>query len=102
MIKKAQKSNKHFSNYLKNQNLNSFLPNVITEDIIESVIGNLNPRKSVEPNAIPTRIHKEFKNVLKIPLAIIINISFQTGIFSEQCKIAHITPIFKKGDKLDR
>ena len=44
---------------------------------------------------------KEFKNILKIPLTLIISISFQTGIFPEQCKIDHITPIFKKGDKVD-
>ena len=73
----------------------------VTEDEIESIIGNLNSRKTIGPNSIPTRILKEFKNILKIPLTIIINISFQTGIFPEQCKIAHITSIFKKGDTLD-
>ena len=73
----------------------------VTEDEIESIIGNLNSRKTIGPNSIPTRILKEFQNILKIPLTIIINISLQTGIFPEQCNIAHITPIFKKGDRLD-
>ena len=99
--KKTPKSNKHFSNYLKNQNLNSILLDSVTGDEIESLICNLNSRKAVGPNSIPTHILKEFKNILKIPLAIIINFFFQTGIFSEQCQIVHITPIFKKGDKLD-
>ena len=29
------------------------------------------------------------------------NISFFTGKFPKQCKTANITPIFKKGNKLD-
>ena len=92
--KKTPKSNKHFSNYLKNQNLNSFFLDAVTEVESESIIGNLNSRKTIGPNSIPTRILKEFKNILKIPLTIIIIISFQTGIFPEQYKIAHITTIF--------
>ena len=58
--KKTPKSNKHFSNYLKNQNLNSLLLDAVTEDEIESIIGNLNSRKKIGPNSIPTRILKEF------------------------------------------
>ena len=38
-----------------------------------------------------TCILKEFKNIPKSPSTVIINISLQTGIFPEQCKIAHIT-----------
>ena len=101
LIKKTPKFNKLFSNYLKNQNINSFLFDKVTKDEIESMIGNLNSRIAVGPNSIPTRIVQEFQNILKIALALIINISFQTGIFPKECKIAHITAIFKKGDKID-
>ena len=99
--KKTLKSNKHFSNYLSGSDLNSFFLGVVTEVELESIIGNLNSRKTIGPYSIPTVILKEFKDILKIPLTIIINISFQTGIFPEQCKIAHITSVFKKGDTLD-
>ena len=58
--KKTPKSNKHFSNYLKNQNLNSLFLDAVTEDEIESIIGSLNSRKTIGPNSIPTRILKEF------------------------------------------
>ena len=60
LIKKTPKSNKHFSNYLKNQNLNSLFLDAVTEDEIESIIGSLNSRKTIGPNSIPTRILKEF------------------------------------------
>ena len=79
--------------------MNSFLLDAGREDQIESIIGNLSSRKAIGPNCIPTRILKEFKNILKIPLTISINISFQTGILPEQCKLFLL--IFKKGNKSD-
>ena len=65
------------------------------------IIGNISTRKAVVPNSIPNLILKEFKDILKTPITIIINISFLTGKFPKQCKTANITPIFKKGNKLD-
>ena len=64
-----------------------------------SMVGNVSTRKAVGPDFIPKLILKEFKDKLKIPLTIIINISFLTGKFQKRCKTANITPIFKKGNK---
>ena len=83
--KKIPKSNEQFSNYLKNQNLSLFFLDAVAEDETESITAKLNSRKAIGPNSIPTHILKEFKNILKIPLTIIINISFQTGIFPKKC-----------------
>ena len=83
--KKTPKSNEQFSNYLKNQNLSLFFLDAVAEDETESITAKLNSRKAIGPNSIPTHILKEFKNILKIPLTIIINISFQTGIFPKKC-----------------
>ena len=66
-----------------------------------SVIGNISTTKTVGPNSVPNLILKEFKDKFKTPLTIIINMSFLTGKFPKQCKMANITPIFKKGNKLD-
>ena len=66
-----------------------------------SVIGNISTRKAAGPNSVPNLILKEFKDKLKTPITIIINISFLTGKFPKQCKTANNTPIFKKGNKLD-
>ena len=98
---KTPKSNKHFSNYLKNKNLFFFLLQPVSEKDIMSIIGNISTRKAVGPNSVPNLILKEFKDKLKTPITIIINISFLTGKFLKQCKTAYITPIFKKGNKLD-
>ena len=56
--KKTPKSNKQFSNHLKNQNLNSFLLDSATGDESHSIIGKLNSRKAVGPNYISTCILK--------------------------------------------
>ena len=98
---KTQKSNKHFSNYLKNKNLSSLLLQPVSEKEIMSIIGNISTRKVVGPNSIPNLILREFKDKLKTPITIIVNISFLTGTFPKQCKTIDITPIFKKGNKLD-
>ena len=66
-----------------------------------SIIGNINTRKAIGPDSVPNLVLKEFKDKLKIPLTIIIKISFLTGKFLKQCKTKNITPIFKKGNKLD-
>ena len=43
---------------------------------------------------------KALKVNLSHPLTTIINMSFATGIYPDQLKIAKVIPIFKKGDKL--
>ena len=64
-------------------------------------MGKISGRKAVGQNLIPNDILKEYKGTLKVPLTIIINISFITGGFQKQCKTAHIAPGCKTGDKLD-
>ena len=51
------------------------------------------------PHSIPTKILKECKKELAVPLEILINLSFEKGIFPNSLKLATIKPIFKSGDK---
>ena len=51
---KTLKSNKHFSNYLKNKNLSSLLLQPVSEKEIMSVAGNISTRKAVGPNSVRT------------------------------------------------
>ena len=45
------------------------------------------------------RFLKDVANILAKPIAIICNISIFSGIFSSDCKIAKLKPLFKKGSK---
>ena len=96
--KRTPKSKNKFSDYLKNQNLTSFLLSPVTEKEVSNIIISLNARKATGPKSIPNFILKEFKEELKTPLTIITNNI--TGQFPTKGKEAHIIPSFKRGDKL--
>ena len=49
--------------------------------------------KACGPNSIPISILKTLSDI--------IHLSFSTGTFLKTMKIAEITPVFKKDDKLD-
>ena len=44
-------------------------------------------KKAAGPHRIPANILKEYKRIFSITLALVINISFKTGIFPELCKL---------------
>ena len=98
--KRTPKSKKKFSDYLKNQNLTSFLLSPVTQKQISNIIVSLNARKAIGPNSIPNFVLKELKEELK-KHTIITNMSFITGQFPTKGKEAHIIPSYKKGDKLE-
>ena len=98
---RTPKSKNKFSDYLKNQNLTSFLLSPVTGEEISNIIACRNARKAAGPNSIPNFVLKEFKEELKKPLTIITNMSFITGQFPTKGKEAHIIPSYKKGDKLE-
>ena len=74
---RTPKSKKKFSDYLKNQNLTSFLLSPATEKEISNIIVSLTVRKATGPNSIPNIVLKEFKEELKEPLNIITNVFYK-------------------------
>ena len=94
-------SHKHFSNFLKDKNQNSFFLSPANKYEIQNVISSLNSNKSVGPNSIPTRILKLLKNYISTHLADIFNISFSTAAFPTILKVAKFVPVHKKDSKLD-
>ena len=69
--KRTPKSKKKFSDYLKNQNLTSFLLSPTTEKEISNIIVSLNARKATGPNSIPNKL--ECSNYM--PMSLLPNIS---------------------------
>ena len=91
----------HFTNYLKNININSFLLKPTTPGEIKDQINLLNPNKSVGPNSIPPKIIKNISSCISTPISNICNKSFSTGIYPECLKISKVIPIHKKDSRLD-
>ena len=69
-----------------------------TETEIENLINVLNINKASGDDGISHRMLKGVSKSISKPLSILMNISFNEGIFPEAWKIANVIPIFKKGD----
>lgn len=93
---------KDFSFYLKNSNPNNFFINPTDKNEIINIINNININKATGPHSIPSDILHLIKFNIAEPLAEIINLSFEKGLFFENLKLSKVIPIFKdKGSHLD-
>ena len=91
--KEIPSAKNNFNGYLKNPIEKLFFINPTTADEVETQIKCLKNNKASGSNSIPTR------KSLSVPLAEIINLSFNEGKFPTQLKSANVIPVFKKGDK---
>ena len=70
-----------------------------TETEIKSLINVLNPNKVSGDDGISHKMLKGVSKSISKPLSILLNRSFNEGIFPDSWEIANIIPIIKKGDK---
>ena len=75
-------------------------PNVSEEDV-KSILLSLNTSKAAGIDQIPANFLRDGAEVLALPLGNIINLSIKLPNFSEECKIAKLKPILKKGAQTD-
>ena len=71
----------------------------ISEEAVMEVLNNLKQKLSCGHDGISSRLLKASKNVICLPLTLIINQTLTSGIFPDTLKIAKIIPLFKKGDR---
>ena len=93
--------NKHFTQYLRNSNQNSFLARPTTPQEVADLIKLIDTNKSAGPNSIPNRILKELADAISVPISSICNNSFISGIYPDILKISKVIPIHKKESKLE-
>ena len=86
--------------YLKNKNLNKFQMNDTTEDEIMDIINQLES-KSSGPNSIPVNLLKIIADIIVVPLCVIVNNSFSSGVFPDALKLSKVVPIHKGESTLD-
>lgn len=100
LVSKLNKRNvKNFSNYLNRQSSNSFFLKPTTASEIQDVLKSLKNKLSAGIDGIPCQIVKKLPwNTLQI-LTHIFNLSFQSGTYITQFKLAKVKPLFKRGDK---
>lgn len=66
---------------------------------VYKLLRNINPHKATGPDCIPGRLLKELSKEITPILTTIFNASIHQDRIPEQWKEAHITPLFKKGDR---
>ena len=84
--------------YLSNRTSNSLFLTPVTSIEVNDLINILNPSKSVGPNSIPIKLVKIIGDWVSPLLALLVNQSFQSGIFPDKLKIAKVISLFKKGN----
>lgn len=90
---------KNFNYESMTRNLNSFLLLPVSVQEIFGEIMLLKEKKSPGYDGLTTRLIKNVADIIASPLAHIINISFQSGIFPDIYKRAMISAIYKSGSK---
>ena len=74
-------------------------PITVTAPGVEKLLSNLKPHKATGPDSIPARLLKELSTELAPALTYIYQTSINLGTVPDDWKMAHVVPIFKKGDK---
>ena len=109
LVKKLPKSSEKFgiSSVVKyyaesvDSTISHFKLKETTENTIYSILQSLNIDKAAGIDNISSRFLKDGANILKKPICQICNLSIKLSKFPNQCKIAKLKPLFKKGSKTD-
>ena len=85
--------------YLKHAIVNKLYLDPVTADEVERIIHHFKESAAGWDELKPTVV-KSIRKCIISPLAHICNLSFATGIFPDELKIANVVPIFKSGDEM--
>ena len=86
--------------YLGHPNINSIFLNPISEQEVITIVKSCKPKNSKDCDDMYV-LSKVIETIVK-PLAHIFNLSFSSGIFPDDMKIAKIIPLFKNGRQTGR
>ena len=72
---------------------------VVTEEMFKTKLGKIKEHGAPGPDNITPRLLKELQDVVATPICSIYNKSLSTGVVPEDWRVAHVTPVFKKGSR---
>ena len=70
-----------------------------TLETIKNILACLDLSKAPGLDGISSKFLKDGTKVLGLPLCNLVNLSIKQSLFPDQCKIAKLKPLFKKGSK---
>ena len=80
---------------------NDFEFSNISEEDFKKILLSLDTSKATGMDQIPAKFPRDGAEVLALSLGNIMNLSIKLSTFPEECKIAKLKPIFKKGARTD-
>ena len=107
---KAEVFNQYFAAQCSTENPNEDFPRgnefqgsiddlIITQDAVLSTLKHLDNKKAVGPDLVHNKILTAASEAICAPLTGLFNRSLREAKFPSVWKTAHVTPIYKKGDK---
>ena len=88
-----------YSQYLINPSSCRFQFDYVTPHEVSNIIQRFKPKSSTGFDNLSMKILKHITPTVCLPLSIMINQSFHSGVFPDLLKIAKVCPLFKKNDK---
>ena len=90
-------------NYYKNLNLeeNCFILKPTNEVVILKLLEDINPSKAAGLDNLSGKFLRDGATLLAEPITKLCNLSIELATFPDDCKIAKLKPLFKKGSKID-
>ena len=99
MAIKIENTEVDYNRYLGSYQNESFFFLPVTSSEVKEVISNLDQSKASGYDNLSARLLVYAQKYVCQPLAHILNLSFTTGIFPDNLKVARVVPVLKKGDK---
>ena len=96
----SQKTTNYYAKTSWNVSNDFEFSNVCEEDV-KKILISLDTSTTAGMNQIPAKFLRDGAEVLALPLGNVINLSIKISAFPEECKIAKLKPIFKKGARTD-
>ena len=94
----AEVETNNFNKFLPAPLRNSIFLEPVTKTELNNLIISLNPRKSSGHDGISVKLIQNAINDIIDPLLFVLNLSFETGTFPSELKIAKVIPLHKKGN----
>ena len=80
---------------------NNFKFSLTSNDIVLNLLEDINPTKAVGIDNLSGRFLKDGAPVLSKPITQLCNLSIKLSVFPDDCKIAKLKPLYKKGSNID-
>ena len=109
-LEKASLFNQYFTSqsFVTNENddipFTKVIPDIISPltvstEMVRNILKALDGRKAVGPDLVHNKLLNASSDIISEPLAKLFNRSLTEGKFPSIWKLAHVTPLFKKGDR---